>query len=108
MNTQLTKNFHIPSTSLQAIPYVILIFLVSLYDAFFVSFSGIYPLQRIGQSLFFAMFSMVAATIMEDKRRNVALNEKKNYVHLLDHSPVPNFWIIWNVIAVDLIKFFYK
>ncbi|KAA8545412.1 hypothetical protein F0562_020196 [Nyssa sinensis] len=60
MNTQLTKNFHIPPASLQSIPYILLIFVVPLYDTFFVPFarkftgheSGITPLQRIGFGLF--------------------------------------------------------
>ncbi|MCD9639894.1 hypothetical protein HAX54_024846 [Datura stramonium] len=39
MNTKLTKNFHIPPASLQSIPYIMLIFLVPLYDTFFVPFA---------------------------------------------------------------------
>lgn len=39
MNTKLTKNFHIPPASLQSIPYIMLIFIVPLYDTFFVPFA---------------------------------------------------------------------
>lgn len=83
MNTQLTNSsgFHIPPASLQAIPYMMLIFVVPLYDTFFVPFarritghqSGITPLQRIGTGLFFATFSMIAAALMEHKRRYVSI-----------------------------------
>lgn len=116
MNTQLTKNFHIPPASLQAIPYIILIFLVPLYDAFFVPFarrftgnvSGISPLQRIGFGLFVATFSMVAAAIMEDKRRNAAVNEKK----ILSIFWITPQFLIFGLsemfTAVGLIEFFYK
>ncbi|GJR67811.1 NRT1/ PTR family 4.3-like protein [Tanacetum coccineum] len=36
MNNEISKSFHIPPASLQAIPYILLIFLVPLYDYFFV------------------------------------------------------------------------
>lgn len=39
MNTKLTKHFHIPPASLQSIPYIMLIFIVPLYDTFFVPFA---------------------------------------------------------------------
>lgn len=113
MNTHLSKSFHIPPASLQAIPYLILIFLVPLYDAFFVPFarkltghpSGISPLRRIGAGLFAATFSMVAAALVERKRRGFAA------------GTLSIFWItpqflIFGVsemlTAVGLIEFFYK
>lgn len=85
MDTQLTQTFHIPPASLQAIPYIILIFLVPVYDRFFVPFarkvtgheSGISPLRRIGFGLFVATFSMVAAAIMEKKRRVAAVKSNE-------------------------------
>ncbi|KAI9177989.1 hypothetical protein LWI28_021410 [Acer negundo] len=116
MNTQLTKSFHIPPASLQSIPYILLIFVVPLYDTFFVPLarkftgheSGISPLQRIGFGLFFATFSMVAAAIMEKKRRDSALNSGEI---------ISIFWITPQFLifglsemftAVGLIEFFYK
>ncbi|KAF7126580.1 hypothetical protein RHSIM_Rhsim11G0117800 [Rhododendron simsii] len=116
MNTQLTKSFHIPPASLQSIPYIMLIFVVPLYDAFFVPFarkitgheSGIHPLQRIGFGLFVATFSMVSAALMENKRRNSYVNENK---------VISIFWITPQFVifglsemftAVGLIEFFYK
>lgn len=115
MNTRLAKSFHIPPASLQAIPYIMLIFIVPLYDTFFVPFarkftgheSGITPLQRIGFGLFFATFSMIAAALMENKRRNAAL----------DSETLSIFWITPQFLifgisemftAVGLIEFFYK
>ncbi|XP_058727651.1 protein NRT1/ PTR FAMILY 4.4-like [Vicia villosa] len=82
MDTHITKSFRIPSASLQAIPFVLLILIVPLYDTLFVPFarkitgrkSGISPLQRIGVGLFLVTFSMVSAAIMEKKRRDAALN----------------------------------
>nr|XP_009631798.1 protein NRT1/ PTR FAMILY 4.3-like [Nicotiana tomentosiformis] len=112
MNTKLTKNFHIPPASLQSIPYILLIFIVPLYDTFFVPFarkftdhdSGITPLQRIGLGLFIATFSMVSAALMENKRRISVVNENKT---------ISIFWItpqflIFGITAVGLIEFFYK
>ncbi|KAL3643793.1 hypothetical protein CASFOL_014608 [Castilleja foliolosa] len=112
MNTHITKSFHIPPASLQAIPYLMLILIVPLYDTFFVPFarritghdSGLAPLHRIGSGLFLATFSMVSAALMERKRRDVA-------------EIISVFWItpqflIFGVsemfTAVGLIEFFYK
>ncbi|KAK4438406.1 protein NRT1/ PTR FAMILY 4.3 [Sesamum alatum] len=116
MNTQLTKSFHIPPASLQAIPYIMLIFIVPLYDTFFVPFarritghdSGITPLQRIGAGLFLATFSMISAALMEYKRRESAVKS---------HETLSIFWITPQFLifgisemltAVGLIEFFYK
>lgn len=85
MDTRLTKSFHIPPASLQSIPYILLIFVVPLYDAFFVPFarritgheSGISPLRRIGVGLFLVTFSMVSAALLEKKRRDAAVNHNK-------------------------------
>ncbi|OIW05321.1 hypothetical protein TanjilG_28786 [Lupinus angustifolius] len=116
MNTQLTKSFHIPPASLQSIPYILLIFVVPLYDIFIVPFirkfthhpSGISPLQRIGFGLFLVTFSMVSAALSEKKRRDEALNHNKT---------ISIFWITPQFLifglsemftAVGLIEFFYK
>lgn len=116
MNSKLTTSFHVPPASLQAIPYIILIFLVPLYDTFFVPLarkitgheSGITPLKRIGLGLFVATFSMVAAAVMEQKRRVAAL--KNNEI-------ISIFWITPQYLifglsemftAIGLIEFFYK
>ncbi|KAL0422200.1 UNVERIFIED_CONTAM: protein NRT1/ PTR FAMILY 4.3 [Sesamum latifolium] len=116
MNTQLTHSFHIPPASLQAIPYIMLIFIVPLYDTFFVPFarritgheSGITPLQRIGAGLFLATFSMISAAVMEYKRRESAVKS---------HEILSIFWITPQFLifgisemftAVGLIEFFYK
>ncbi|KAL8116404.1 hypothetical protein AgCh_022774 [Apium graveolens] len=116
MNSKLTTSFHVPPASLQAIPYIILIFLVPLYDTFFVPLarkitgheSGITPLKRIGFGLFIATFSMVAAAVMEQKRRVAAV--KNNEI-------ISIFWITPQYLifglsemftAIGLIEFFYK
>ncbi|TYK00778.1 protein NRT1/ PTR FAMILY 4.3-like [Cucumis melo var. makuwa] len=116
MNTQLTKSFHIPPASLQSIPYIMLIFIVPLYDTFFVPFarkftghtSGISPLKRIGFGLFLSTFSMVAAALMEKRRRDLAVNSNET---------ISIFWITPQFLifglsemftAVGLIEFFYK
>lgn len=116
MNTQLTKSFHIPPASLQAIPYIILIFIVPLYDKFFVPFarkftgheSGITPLQRIGFGLFAATFSMIAAAIMEKRRRDSAVDSGK----ILSIFWITPQFLIFGLsemfTAVGLIEFFYK
>lgn len=116
MNTKLTKNFHIPPASLQSIPYIMLIFIVPLYDTFFVPFarkftghdSGIAPLQRIGVGLFFATFSMVSAALMENKRRISAV-ESNEIISIFWITPqFLIFGISEMFTAVGLIEFFYK
>ncbi|XP_010511033.1 PREDICTED: protein NRT1/ PTR FAMILY 4.3-like [Camelina sativa] len=116
MNTRLSNSFHIPPASLQAIPYILLIFLVPLYDSLLVPFarkltghnSGIPPLTRIGVGLFLSTFSMVSAAMLEKKRRDSSV---------LDGRILSIFWItpqflIFGVsemfTAVGLIEFFYK
>ncbi|XP_050253541.1 protein NRT1/ PTR FAMILY 4.3 [Quercus robur] len=116
MNTRISSSFHIPPASLQSIPYILLIFVVPLYETVFVPIarrftgrdSGISPLQRVGIGLFIATFSMVSAAMVEKKRRNVAL-------HLNETLSI--FWIAPQFLifglsemftAVGLIEFFYK
>ncbi|XP_024967616.1 protein NRT1/ PTR FAMILY 4.3-like [Cynara cardunculus var. scolymus] len=116
MNNQITKSFHVPPASLQAIPYIFLIFVVPIYDYLFVPFarkitghvSGIAPLQRIGFGLFVATFSMVSAGLIEKKRRESFTSSGQR---------LSIFWIAPQFIifglsemftAVGLIEFFYK
>ncbi|XVE89340.1 hypothetical protein DITRI_Ditri19aG0194000 [Diplodiscus trichospermus] len=116
MDTQLTKSFHIPPASLQSIPYIMLIFIVPLYDKFFVPFarkitgheSGISPLQRIGSGLFLATFSMVAAALMEKKRRDSA-TDSGDIMSIFWITPqFLIFGVSEMLTAVGLIEFFYK
>ena len=85
-------------------------------DTFFVPFvrkftgheSGISPLRRIGFGLFLATFSMVAAALLEKKRRDAAVNH---------HKVLSIFWITPQYLifglsemftAIGLLEFFYK
>ncbi|XP_008795325.2 protein NRT1/ PTR FAMILY 4.3-like [Phoenix dactylifera] len=116
MDTQLTKSFHIPPASLQAIPYIMLIILVPIYDVCFVPFarrltgkeSGITPLQRIGVGLCTVTFSMIAAALVEKKRREVAIGSNK----LLSIFWIAPQFLIFGLsemfTAVGLLEFFYK
>ncbi|XP_071725564.1 protein NRT1/ PTR FAMILY 4.3-like [Rutidosis leptorrhynchoides] len=116
MNNQITKSIHIPPASLQAIPYILLIFLVPIYDYFFVPFaqkitghvSGITPLQRIGCGLFAATFSMVSAALMEEKRRKAftTSGEKLSIFWIAPQFLI--FGLSEMFTAVGLIEFFYK
>ncbi|KAF2320306.1 hypothetical protein GH714_027030 [Hevea brasiliensis] len=116
MDTHLTESFKIPPASLQSIPYIILIVVVPLYDTFFVPFarkftgheSGITPLQRIGAGLFFATFSMVAAAIMEKKRRDAAVDSDKILSIFWITPQFLIFGLSEMLTAVGLIEFFYK
>ncbi|KAL5714675.1 hypothetical protein ACHQM5_016604 [Ranunculus cassubicifolius] len=115
MDAQMTKKFQVPPASLQAIPYLILIFVVPLYETVFVPLarrftgkdSGISPLQRVGVGLFVATFSMVSAALVENKRRNAALEDKTLSIFWI----APQF-VIFGLsemfTAVGLIEFFYK
>ncbi|KAJ8458375.1 hypothetical protein OPV22_031301 [Ensete ventricosum] len=116
MNTRLTTSFHVPPASLQAIPYVILIVLVPVYETCFVPLarkltgtsSGITPLQRIGVGLFAVTFSMVAAAVIERKRRETYVDSGE----LLSIFWIGPQFLIFGVsemfTAVGLIEFFYK
>lgn len=115
MNKRVTKNFQIPPASLQAIPYIMLIFLVPLYETVFVPMarritgrdSGITSLQRVGIGLFIATFSMVSAAIVENKRRKSALMNETLTIFWI----APQFLIFGlseMFTAVGLIEFFYS
>lgn len=116
MDTELTKSFHIPPASLQSIPYIILILIVPLYDTYFVPLarrftgyeSGITPLQRIGGGLFFATFSMVAAAVMEKKRRDAAVDSNQILSIFWITPQFLIFGLSEMLTAVGLIEFFYK
>ncbi|XP_076906915.1 protein NRT1/ PTR FAMILY 4.3-like [Bidens hawaiensis] len=116
MNNEITKSFHIPPASLQAIPYMLLIFAVPLYDYFVVPFarkitghdSGITPLQRIGVGLYVATFSMVSAALMEKKRRDSFLNHNQELSIFWIAPQFLIFGISEMFTAVGLIEFFYK
>ncbi|GMI73163.1 NRT1/ PTR family 4.3 [Hibiscus trionum] len=116
MDTKLSKSFHIPPASLQSIPYIMLIFIVPLYDKFFVPFaakitgheSGISPLQRIGSGLFLATFSMISAALMEKKRRDSAIDSEKTISIFWITPQFLIFGLSEMLTAVGLIEFFYK
>ncbi|CAA7396501.1 unnamed protein product [Spirodela intermedia] len=116
MDTRLFGSFRIPPASLQAIPYLVLIIVVPLYETCFVPLarrftsrdSGITPLQRIGVGLLTATFSMVSAALVEEKRRRMAEESGRG---------LPIAWIVPQFLifglsemftAVGLIEFFYK
>ncbi|WOL14272.1 protein NRT1/ PTR FAMILY 4.4-like [Canna indica] len=116
MNTSLTDSFKIPPASLQATPYLVLILLVPIYETCFVPFarkltgnsSGITPLQRIGIGLFTVTFSMVAAAVIEKRRREMYVESNK----LLSIFWIAPQFLIFGLsemfTAVGLIEFFYK
>ncbi|KAI3770450.1 hypothetical protein L6452_01584 [Arctium lappa] len=116
MNNQITKSFHVPPASLQAIPYILLILVVPIYDYFFVPFarkitghvSGIAPLQRIGFGLFVATFSMVSAALIEKKRREsfTSFGQKLSIFWIAPQFLI--FGLSEMFTAVGLIEFFYK
>ncbi|KAL4556201.1 hypothetical protein LXL04_038845 [Taraxacum kok-saghyz] len=116
MDTQITKSFHIPPASLQSIPYIFIIFLVPLYNYFFVPFarkitghvSGISPLHRIGFGLCVATFSMVSAALMEKKRREHFLTSGQRLSIFWIAPQFLIFGLSEMFTAVGLIEFFYK
>ncbi|XP_051135346.1 protein NRT1/ PTR FAMILY 4.3-like [Andrographis paniculata] len=110
------SSFKVPPASLQAIPYLLLIFLVPLYDAFFVPFarrftghaSGITAMQRIGAGLFLGTFSMVAAAVMESRRRSAAVSENRSLSIFWIAPQFLIFGVSEMFTAVGLVEFFYK
>lgn len=116
MNNRITRSFHIPPASLQSIPYIMLIFVVPLYETAFVPIarkftgrdSGISPLQRVGVGLFIATFSMVSAAMVENKRRNSALHFNQTLSIFWIAPQFLIFGLSEMFTAVGLIEFFYK
>lgn len=116
MDTHISPSFRIPPASLQAIPYLLLLVLVPLYDYFVVPFarkftkheSGIAPLHRIGIGLFLVTFSMVAAALTEKKRREEAARFDKTLSIFWIAPQFLIFGISEMFTAVGLIEFFYK
>ncbi|RZR78725.1 hypothetical protein BHM03_00004159 [Ensete ventricosum] len=116
MDTRVGNSFTVPPASFQAIPYMMLIVLVPIYETGFVPLlrrftgveSGITPLQRIGVGLFTVTFSMVSAALIEKKRREEAVGPHK---HLSIFWIAPQFLVFGlseMFTAVGLIEFFYK
>ncbi|OQU83190.1 hypothetical protein SORBI_3005G090600 [Sorghum bicolor] len=116
MDTRLAASgFHVPPASLQAIPYIMLVALVPAYEAAFVPAmrrltgvaTGITPLQRIGVGLFAVTFSMVAAALVEARRRHAADGGRLLSIFWI----APQFLVFGlseMFTAVGLIEFFYK
>lgn len=116
MDTRLFGSFHIPPASLQAIPYLVLIVVVPLYETGFVPLarrftgreSGITPLQRIGVGLLTATFSMVSAALVEEKRRRMAEESDRRLPIAWIAPQFLIFGLSEMFTAVGLIEFFYK
>ncbi|EPS73609.1 proton-dependent oligopeptide transport family protein, partial [Genlisea aurea] len=116
METHLTASFRIPPASIQAIPYLMLILVVPLYDLLLVPFarrftrheSGISPLHRIGFGLFLVTFSMISAALTEARRRKEAVLEGR----VLSIAWITPQFVIFGFsemfTAVGLVEFFYK
>jgi dipeptide/tripeptide permease len=117
MDTRLAGSFHVPPASLQAIPYIMLIALVPAYEAVFVPAvrrltgvsTGITPLQRIGVGLFSVTFSMVAAALVETRRRHTSVSADGRVLSIFWIAPqFLVFGLSEMFTAVGLIEFFYK
>lgn len=117
MDTRLAASFQVPPASLQAIPYLMLIALVPVYEAAFVPAmrrltgvdTGITPLQRIGVGLFAVTFSMVAAALVESHRRQASLSGDGRLLSIFWIAPqFLVFGLSEMFTAVGLIEFFYK
>lgn len=104
MNTKLTNGFKIPAASLTAIPLLVMLISVPLYDCLsslttkkitktnFV----LKPLKRIGIGLILASASMAVAALVEVKRRNASLDGTKIYV----------FWLGWQYLLLGVSDMF--
>jgi len=116
MDTHLLATFKIPAASLQAIPYLMLIAVVPVYETCFVPMarkltgteSGISPLQRIGIGLFTVTFSMVSAALVERKRRDLAMDSGRLMSIFWIAPQFLVFGLSEMFTAVGLIEFFYK
>ncbi|RWR97421.1 protein NRT1/ PTR FAMILY 4.5-like protein [Cinnamomum micranthum f. kanehirae] len=80
MGARIIGDFKVPPGSLPLIPVVSLIFIIPMYERFFIPFArkitgvptGITYLQRIGGGLFLAMVAMAAAEFVEVRRKELA------------------------------------
>lgn len=106
------KSFKIPAASLTAIPLVIMIILVPLYDQLFVPLarritgreSGITHLQRVGIGLLLSALAMAVAAVVELKRKAVARDHS-----LLDTDeplPISVFWLGWQYLVLGIADMF--
>ncbi|XP_073138070.1 protein NRT1/ PTR FAMILY 5.10-like [Henckelia pumila] len=81
MDRKITSSLQIPPASLQSFVTIAIVTVLPIYDCILVPVaraitrkpSGISMLQRIGIGIFFAMLSMVAAAIVENKRLEIAI-----------------------------------
>jgi len=81
MDRTIWPGFDIPPASLQLFIGIPIIFLIPIYDRFFVPFaraitgkpSGITVLQRIGIGMFVSIMCMIVAAIVEMKRLEIAM-----------------------------------
>ena len=104
MSTKLTSGFQIPPASLTAIPLLVMLISVPLYDCLssltamkltkknFV----LKPLKRIGIGLILASASMVVAALVEIKRRNASVDGRKISV----------FWLGWQYLLLGVSDMF--
>ncbi|KAG0598460.1 hypothetical protein M758_12G075600 [Ceratodon purpureus] len=101
MDRHMGTKFEIPAASFGVFGILMLLIWVPIYDLFVMRWlkkatgneRGITSLQRIGTGLFIAILAMVAAAIVEVKRRNAA-----HRYGLLDRPdlmiPVSAFWLV--------------
>lgn len=104
MDRTLFRSFHISSASLSAIPLIIMLVLVPLYDRLIVSLlrkllqkDNVFPpLQRIGLGLLLASLSMLVAATVEVKRRCAAE----------EHTRISVFWLGWQYLLLGISDMF--
>ncbi|XP_042481127.1 protein NRT1/ PTR FAMILY 4.6-like [Macadamia integrifolia] len=98
MNTKL-GSLHIPPASLPVFPVLFIITLAPIYDHVIIPFArritktemGISHLQRIGIGLVLSIVAMVAAALVEIKRKRVATHT--GLIDTTEPLPITFFWI---------------
>ncbi|XP_038974673.1 protein NRT1/ PTR FAMILY 4.2-like [Phoenix dactylifera] len=99
MSTALSHDFKIPPASLTAVPLVVMLISVPLYDrinALNMSRLRITPLKRIGVGLMLASVSMAVAALVEVKRRQAAT----------DGTELTVFWLGWQYLLLGVSDMF--
>ncbi|XP_058092406.1 protein NRT1/ PTR FAMILY 4.1-like [Magnolia sinica] len=104
MDQKLFGNFQIPPASLTAIPLIIMLVLVALYERLIIVMARkllqkdfVYPpLQRIGLGLVLASMSMAVAAIVEIKRRAAAE----------ESVTISIFWLGWQYFLLGMSDMF--
>eukprot|EP01018_Ginkgo_biloba_P013798 Gb_25160 [translate_table: standard] len=106
------NSFQIPAASMTAIPLVVMVILVPLYDQLVVPVArritgletGITHLQRVGIGLVLSAIAMGVAALVEVKRKAAARHH--GLLDSLDPLPISVLWLGWQYLVLGIADLF--